>query len=116
MLSRLPDCNQCRKLARPNILMFNDWNWLPRRKYEQQLRYRRWRAAVRNPVVIEIGAGTAIPSVRLFGEEQGCPLIRINPRESHTNQDNAVGLAMGGLAGLVEIAVGLDATPSVLNE
>ena len=109
ILSRMPLCNHCRNLARPNILMFNDWNWLPHRKYEQQVRYRRWRAAVTNPVVIEIGAGTAIPSVRRFGEEQECPLIRINPREYHLGQGNDISLALGGLAGLVEIAEGLDA-------
>jgi hypothetical protein len=39
-------------------------------------------------VVVEIGAGTAIPSVRRFGErlvrERQCHLIRINVREAWT--------------------------------
>lgn len=108
LLSPMPDCNHCRNLARPNILMFNDWNWLPNRKYEQQLRYRNWRATVTHPVVIEIGAGTAIPSVRIFGEEQRRPLIRINPREFGTGRHDDVGLPLGGLAGLSAIAEGLD--------
>lgn len=104
MLSCMPTCPHCRKLARPNILMFNDWKWLAQRKYEQQMRYRRWRAAVTNLVVIEIGAGTAIPSVRIFGEEQNCPLIRINPREAAVERVDDVSLSLGGLAGIAEIA------------
>ena len=110
MLSRMPTCPHCRKLARPNILMFNDWNWLAHRKYEQQMRYRRWRAAVTNPVVIEIGAGTAIPSVRIFGEEQNCPMIRINPREPSVERTADVSLPLGGLAGIAEISGALVAS------
>lgn len=104
MLSRMPTCPHCRKLARPNILMFNDWKWLAQRKYEQQMRYRRWRAAVTKPVVIEVGAGTAIPSVRIFGEEQDCPLIRVNPREAVVERADDVSLSLGGLEGIVKIA------------
>ena len=101
--SSLPKCPHCRKDARPNILMFNDWAWLPNRKYEQQLRYRRWRASVSRPVVIEVGAGTAIPSVRDFGEEQGCPVIRINPREADIHGPQDVSLPLGGHAGVAAI-------------
>ena len=31
-------------LARPNILMFDDWHWLEQRTEAQQRRYRQWRA------------------------------------------------------------------------
>ena len=109
LLSALPTCNHCQGVARPNILMFGDWNWLANRKYEQQLRYRMWRSSVSRPVVVEIGAGTAIPSVRQFGEEQGCPLIRINPREESVDRASDVGLSCGGLAGIEAIAEALEA-------
>ena len=46
--------------------------------------------------VIEIGAGTAIPSVRLFGERQGAPLIRINLREAGTTPGKKVCLSLRG--------------------
>ena len=98
--SPLPKCIFCREIARPNILMFGDYNWLPARKYEQQLRFRSWRERVKNPVVIELGAGTAIPSVRYFGEDQGCTIIRINPRESAISSQMGVGIASGALEGL----------------
>jgi hypothetical protein len=58
-------------------------------------------------VVIEIGAGTAIPTVRRFGEAQDCPLIRINARERQVRPSGDVGLAMGGLEGLKAIATRL---------
>lgn len=98
--SVLPRCIFCREIARPNILMFGDYNWLPIRKYEQQMRFRKWRERVSNPVVVELGAGTAIPSVRIFGEEQGFPLIRINPRESEVMRAGDVAIPMGALDGV----------------
>ncbi len=104
IVSPLPACPLCRSLARPNILMFGDWSWMRARTYQQQLQFRRWRQEVERPVVIEIGAGTAIPSVRVFGEEQGCPLIRINRREWHIRRPDDAGLPMGGLEGLRAIA------------
>ncbi|MCC6532149.1 MAG: NAD-dependent deacetylase [Burkholderiales bacterium] len=104
IVSRLPECPRCRALARPNVLMFDDWCWLSDRTSAQQSRFRRWRRSVERAVVIEIGAGLAIPSVRRFGEAQGCPLIRINPIACQVQRRDDVGLAMGGLAGLRAIA------------
>jgi hypothetical protein len=37
-----------------------------------------WRGTVDNAVVIEIGAGLALPAVRMFAESLRMPLIRIN--------------------------------------
>lgn len=104
LVSRLPECPLCRSLARPNILMFGDWNWVATPMHEQRSRFRRWRQQVERPVVIELGAGTAIPSARLFGEEQNCPLIRINPTEWHVGKPDDAGLPLGALAGLRAIA------------
>lgn len=100
ILSPLPTCPNCGSVARPNILMFGDGGWLAHRKSEQQQRFVRWRDRVQSPVVIELGAGTAIPSVRWFGEGQHCPLIRINPRESEVERSSDVSIARGALDGL----------------
>ena len=91
------------KVARPNILMFGDWSWDETRSAAQSQRLDSFLAqhALSGLVVIEIGAGTAIPSVRSLGEHllhHGAKLVRINPRESHGP------LAKGGLEGLTEIS------------
>ena len=54
-------------------------------RYFQRLqakRFTRWRANVQNLVIIELGAGLDIPSVRLFSEDAArfASLIRINPQ------------------------------------
>jgi hypothetical protein len=51
-------------------------------------------------VVIELGAGTAIPSVRMFGERQGVPLIRINPDDREASSETRVVIRQGALAAL----------------
>jgi NAD-dependent SIR2 family protein deacetylase len=85
--SPLPLCPNCGHVARPNILMFGDWGWLAQRSMEQQQRLERWleRSASGRLVVIELGAGAFVPTVRHRCESTarllGGTLIRINPRE-----------------------------------
>lgn len=112
LVSALPHCPRCGALARPNILMFNDGAWLPERSDAQYARLARWRAGVRRLAVIEIGAGTNIPSVRRMGESQGVPLIRINPREAAVR--DGVGLEMNALPTLrlLEAALKIDTNQS----
>ena len=104
--SSLPTCPRCGALARPNILMFGDYGWLSDRSDEQYLRWQRWRHQVGRIAVVEIGAGTAVPTVRRASERlalEGADLIRVNPRESH-GPPGALGIAMGGLSALRAIA------------
>jgi len=83
----LPQCPHCGALARPNILMFGDWGWNSSHAETQQQRLRSWLGSVVGAplVVVECGAGTAIPTVRLacqdIARRYGATLIRINPRE-----------------------------------
>lgn len=106
-----PACLHCGGLARPNILMFGDGDWLERRAEEQQARMQTWLARTRRPVVIELGAGTAIPSVRHFShgvvQRHGGRLVRINPREPQVASALDAGIAMGALEGLQAIAAAL---------
>lgn len=103
----LPRCPQCGALARPNILMFSDGQWIGTRFEAQQQRLLHWLQAVRRPVVVEIGAGTAIPSVRYFSERilrrHGGRLVRINPREADVATAWDVGLAAGSHEALARI-------------
>ncbi len=107
LTSDLPRCLVCDGIARPNILMFGDWNWVKRRELTQARNYANWRAKVESLVVIELGAGTDIPSVRSFCERQGGPIIRINPREPSVGRRAGVGLPMGALKALRGIRAAL---------
>ena len=106
-----PRCPDCGGLARPNILMFGDWNWIERRSEMQAARLEEWLAKVRRPLVIELGAGTAIPSVRHFGHsvvQRGGRMVRINPREYAVSGTADVGIAAGALEGLRAIAAAMN--------
>jgi NAD-dependent SIR2 family protein deacetylase len=94
-----PTCPHCGALARPNILMFGDWQWIERRSLGQQQGLVRWLDAVERLVCIEIGAGSHIPTVRHFSEQCGGRLIRLNPGEAQVPA-GGIGLALGGLAGI----------------
>lgn len=105
-----PRCPDCGGLARPNILMFGDWDWIERRSEMQAVRLEAWLAQVRRPLVIELGAGTAIPSVRRFGHsvvQRGGRMVRINPREYAVGSASDVGIAAGALKGLRAIAAAM---------
>lgn len=101
-LGELPTCVHCGGLARPNILMFGDWGWQSYRTDEQETRLHEFLTTHQNSVVIEIGAGTAIPTVRRFGDGFAPRLIRINLREPTTPQ-GSIGLGMTGVHGIDEI-------------
>lgn len=105
--SDMPRCINCGRLARPAILMFGDWSWAEGRTRIQSSRFTTWRRMSERPVVIEIGAGTVIPSVREFGHKQGCPIIRINPTESQVPHAGDVGIPLGALAGIRGILAAL---------
>jgi NAD-dependent SIR2 family protein deacetylase len=109
-LEPLPRCRICQGLARPNVLMFGDWSWLSHRTDAQQQRFVAWQKELTkssaNLVVIELGAGSAIPTVRLTSEcvqeRIGGALIRINPRE-HEVHGVQIGLPFGAAEGICKI-------------
>lgn len=103
LLSPLPRCQACGGIARPNILMFNDWHWLSPRTEQQRAKLDQWLNQVKRPLVIELGAGIAIPSIRRIGERHGWALIRINPRDSTVSESQQIALPMSALAGLQAI-------------
>jgi NAD-dependent SIR2 family protein deacetylase len=82
----LPSCPRCGGLARPNILMFGDFDWVSDRTDDQARSHAAWLRSLRGSrvVVVEIGAGTAVPTVRRHAELNAATtgaLIRINTRE-----------------------------------
>ncbi len=99
--SQSPACPACGEIARPNILMFHDRSWVDDRSEVQARRYQAWlrKFDPSQLVVIEMGAGLAVPSVRYESECSGGRLIRINPRDPATPEDG-ISLPLGALAGL----------------
>lgn len=99
--SRPPQCPTCHEIARPNILMFHDRNWVDGRTEEQSRRYLSWLRSLdpKKLTVIEMGAGLAVPSVRYETECCGGTLIRINPRDTEV-PEGGISLPVGALVGL----------------
>ncbi|WP_242540234.1 SIR2 family NAD-dependent protein deacylase [Trinickia mobilis] len=100
LTSELPRCPVCGAVARPNILMFWDAEWLSSRADAQQARLERWLASVTRLVVVELGAGTALSTVRRFSTRHGPRVIRINPREPQIDPSLGIGIQTGALEGL----------------
>lgn len=102
--SLLPQCPTCHNIARPNILMFGDRQWLAERVDQQERAYRDWLTGVDSArlVTIELGAGLAIPTVRHECECSPGILIRINPREAFA-PGGGISLPVGALMALQQI-------------
>lgn len=103
LVSALPRCPHCGEMARPNVLMFGDTAWLPERTDAQLARMEVWLGKVRRLVVIEMGAGTTLSTVRRFSERHGPHVIRINPREPQIDPARGVGIQGGARAVLEAI-------------
>ena len=103
----LPRCGQCGGVARPNIMMFGDFTWIAERSDAQHDRFARWIREMETKsariAVVELGAGTAIPTVRQTSERLvkrlSGKLIRINLRKPEVPAGH-FSFACGALAGL----------------
>jgi NAD-dependent SIR2 family protein deacetylase len=109
----LPRCPQCGALARPNVLMFADADWVPQVTHEQERRYRSWLASVRGRklVILELGAGTAIATIRWHGESLAAErdrttLVRVNPDATDADEP-VIPLRLGALEALTRIEAAL---------
>ncbi len=106
----LPRCRFCGALARPNVLMFGDFAWLEDRTAAQHHRFQLWLQDLKKKsarlAIIELGAGMAVPTVRITSEQvarrMGGSLVRLNPRESAVPPGH-IGLATSALEGIREL-------------
>lgn len=81
-------CPGCGEVARPNVLMFGDYAFSDTHREQQWEAFGAWfdaLPALANVVVLEIGAGDDVRTVRFKCESLAAayewPLIRINPNE-----------------------------------
>lgn len=121
----LPLCPRgCKSVARPNVLMWGDSEWIGTRTEAQEAAKDTWiRRLVKEGAsvcVIDIGSGTAVPTSRLEAESTALhfhrhkpgsgSIVRINVRESHIPvaprlpEGNAVSIPAGAAQALGRIA------------
>lgn len=104
----LPRCKYCGRIARPNILMFGDYAFIPYRTDLALRRLNEWLDYIDDMgyklAIIEIGAGKTVPTVRIFSEETARKydgtLIRINPRDYDVPSEKDISLNLKGLEGI----------------
>ncbi len=97
-----PFCPDCGRPARPNILLFGDRYWNPdyskSQGVENSYRLRDLESKKLNYVIIEFGAGKAIPTVRRMSEKlsqkYNAPLIRVNPHDFELEEIQGISLRM----------------------
>jgi hypothetical protein len=90
--------------------MFGDDHWLEARTRAQRSRLQAWLDEIGRRrarlAIVECGAGTAVPTVRLLGEalagRRAATLIRINVREPDA-PNGAIAIASGALEALSAI-------------
>ncbi|AOS61190.1 SIR2 family NAD-dependent protein deacylase [Actinoalloteichus hymeniacidonis] len=104
----LPSCPDCGGLARPNILMFGDHSWVADHTSTAMDGLTTWLRPLRTArlVVIELGAGTAVPTVRRQAELASAArgaLIRINLREPAIRHGRGIEIPMGAAAAIAAI-------------
>lgn len=108
MTSDLPTCPDCGAIARPNVLLFQDFGWQPTRMRQQRKKYEAWLDAQRGKrmVIVEIGAGDVLPLVRKASEavcsSHDATLIRINPHPGDIPA-GAMALQTSGLEALTTL-------------
>lgn len=84
----LPHCPYCGALARPNVLIFQDSTFVRKRLIEQKAAYDNFleQHKGRNTLIIEIGVGVKIKTIRRFSEkffqQKNARVLRINPHFS----------------------------------
>jgi hypothetical protein len=80
--------------------MFNDGGWIEERTRRQRAALVAWLQRAHRVAVIELGAGTAIPTVRRFSERYLPRVIRINPGAPELPRGQGASLALGALEGI----------------
>src|SRR5690606_20746024 len=106
----LPTCPECGAISRPNVLMFNDWSWISDVTAAQIKGYGAWlgrlRSARARVAIVELGAGTRLPTIRYESERLAAELdgnlVRINLREPE-GPDGTIKIQLPALEALERI-------------
>jgi len=113
-------CPECNEVARPNVMMFNDWDWIREPTEAQFERFEPWAMMLKQEGVrvalVEIGAGTTLPAVRMQSESLlnrvNAKLIRINLREAQGSEET-LSIGMPALEAMERIEQELDMSQEI---
>ena len=103
-LDEIPICDECGGLARPNIMMFNDYGFDNEETEIQAARFNKFMSKYdkgeHKIAIIELGCGVSVPTIRMMGEYiqrkvEGALLIRINPLDIDS-PEGTVTIKVGG--------------------
>lgn len=85
----IPSCDKCKTALRPNVMIFDDHVFVEKHLRQQEVKFDHFVSEFLKPsstkgcVVLEIGAGVVVPSIRHAGESYGLSdnncLVRVNP-------------------------------------
>lgn len=105
-LEQAPHCERCGSVMRPVVMMFND-PWMVTTNIDlQAMSCLHWINSKENIVGIEIGAGLAVPSLRIYADERTKTLIRINPHDYQINRTQDIAIqatAIEGISTLIQL-------------
>jgi len=96
----VPTCPVCWEASRPQVMMFNDPWFVTKNINDQSSKFMEWQKDKKRILGIEIGAGLAVPSIRIFGEERTDRLIRINPNDYQINRPNDISIPLSAVEGI----------------
>jgi len=106
LTSPLPNCSHCGGLARPNILMYGDCNWISDLSDQQERRFYQWLTFISRPLIIELGAGRTIisaSSTHHYRNRCISNLIRVNPCMTSIVRHDNLDVTMPALTFLKEL-------------
>lgn len=94
----VPTCPHCGSVARPNVSLAKDWDWVPNRTMHQHALLSSWLMEMKRLVVVEVGADEL--AIRCFSEQNGPRVIRIHPTDFAISPEVGLGFAASALEGL----------------
>lgn len=105
-------CDSSGRPLRPNVLMFGDSEVNCARIDEQERRFRQWSGSLPEEsklVIVEVGAGTAIRTIRSIGESTArkfkhSTFIRINLEDSAAQSGDTKTISIGGMGALAALS------------
>ena len=105
-----PNCPECGKNCRPNVKLFDDWHWISTKAKDQESRYLSWLKNIKTKnekiLVIEIGAGKTIATIRLLAEKIAGDmnsLVRINSYDHEVSKPNFISIPKSAIEGIDDL-------------